>query len=764
VSKRPSSRSSRIARLLPSALGHHQNGHLREAEGLYHEILQIEPEHADALHFSGLIAHQRGESKKAIVLMTRAIEKEPGRATYFLNLGQVFEAAEAFDQAIANYRQAVSLDPASEVAYQRLGDVLLKQGQLDQAAASYAQALTIQPDSPETINSLGSLLYEAGRLAQSVVCYQKAIVLNPGYAEAHNNLGVALKHLGQFDEALASCNRALQLKPTLAAAHSNLGGMLVARGDFQQAVESLRRAIQLQPGFADAYLNLGNGYKLQGLLSQAIANFEQAISFSANPAAAYNNLGETFRDQGELEKAAQSFQRALAAKSDFAPAHSNLLYLYAFTRYISPEAERLQAQAWEKSVLTDEQRAAARKRAPPGSGIFPVRDQSGRKLRLGIVSAELGSHAVAQFLLPLLRELDRSRFHLTLFATLIRSCSRSQEFRDLADSYISLTELSDSAAADRIRLEQIDVLMDTTGHTLGGRLGIFAHRAAPVQCTYIGYWGTTGLTEMDWFIGDSHYPRSMDAHFSEAIWRMPRLIQCYQGEHSLPESGWVPDQNGTIWLGSFNKLSKIREETLFLWAQVLHALPEAKLIFEDGRCDEEETRQRIRTTLSHHGVAEERVTFIPFAPGHERHMVLYDRLDIALDTIPFNSGTTAFDALWMGVPLVALEGNWSGGMMASSILKAFDRREWIAEDEAEYVSIVCTLARDVESRKSQRKSQRSRMHLSPLCDAKATARSMENALEGMYDQWIAGRQTKAIPAVGMAQIASSAPFVHQEIG
>jgi protein O-GlcNAc transferase len=669
----------------------------------------------------------------------QANKKERRRAAYLVNLGQQLQTSGKLEQATATYRQAALLDPGSDAAYRRLGDALLQQGHRDEAAASYSRSLSIKPDIPETINSLGTLLYESGRLEQAAVLYQKAIAMRTNYAEAHNNLGLALHHLGRLPEAVASYTRALHHKPCLVAAHSNLGGVLVAQGDLEQAIEALRRALNLQPDLAEAHLNLGNAYKSQGRLVQAAASYEQAIAHATNPAAAYNNLAETYKDQSKLEEALQGYQTALAAKPGNATAYSNLLYFYAFTRHISPEAERLQAEGWEKSVLTEDERAAARRRASPASGVFAVRSRQGRQLRLGIVSAELGSHAVAQFLQPWLAQLDRRRFHLSLFPTQRRSCSRAQEFRDLADNSLSLAELSDSAAADRIRAEQIDILMDTTGHTFGSRLGIFAHRAAPVQCTYLGYWSTTGLTEMDWFFAGPHFPVSMEPHFTERIWRLPRFSVCYQGEYSLPESAWAPDPSGTVWLGSFNRFGKIREETLALWAKVLHALPQAKLLFEDGATHEEETHERVLSTLSIHGITEERVTFIPFVTGHERHMTLYDRLDIALDTIPFNSGTTAFDVLWMGAPLVALEGNWLGGIMASSILKAFDRPEWVALNEADYVSIVCRLARDVEGRTQERKQQRARMILSPLCDAKDRATSIADAFEEMYDQWSQGK-------------------------
>ena len=744
MSKVTGSTRSPTSHPISLALSHHQNGRLREAEELYHQILRTEPEHADALHYLGLIAHQQGCRETAVELMTRAIEKEPRRAVYFVHLGQLWEASGELDQAIANYRKAASLDPGLEAAFHKLGDALLKRGQLAEAAASYGRALSIQPESPETINALGSVLHEAGRLEQSIVCYRKAIALKADFAEAYNNLGIAFRSLGRFDEAIASWNSALFYKPALSAAHSNLGGMLLAQGEVSRAVESLCRAIELEPGLAEAHLNLGNAFRAQGLLKQATVAYERSIPLSANPAGAYNNLAEIFRDQGRLEHAVESYEKAILLKPDFAAARSNLLYLYAFTRNISPEAERAQAEAWEKSVLSDAERAAARKRAPPDAGVFRIRPRLGRQLRLGIVSAELGSHAVAQFLEPLLRELDRSRFHLTLFPTSTRSCSRAQKFKELADSYISVTGLSDAAAAHRIRSELIDVLMDTTAHTFGGRLGIFAHRAAPVQCTYIGYWSTTGLTEMDWFFADPHFARSVEAHFTERLWWLPRLFHCYQGETSLGDSAWIPDPQGTIRLGSLNRFNKMREETLGLWAKVLRRLPKAKLILEDGAIHDEETHRRILTILSGHGVAEERVDFIPFVAGHERHMALYNRLDIALDTIPFNGGTTTFDALWMGVPMVALEGTWVGGMLGSSVLKAFDRPEWVARNQDEYVSIVCSLAHDVAGRTRERKSQRSRMMLSPLCDAKEMARCMEDAMEGMYELWMTGEEAGPI--------------------
>jgi predicted O-linked N-acetylglucosamine transferase (SPINDLY family) len=218
----------------------------------------------------------------------------------------------------------------------------------------------------------------------------------------------------------------------------------------------------------------------------------------------------------------------------------------------------------------------------------------------------------------------------------------------------------------------------------------------------------------------------------------------YRSDTSLPNSSWAPDVNGTIWLGTFNNLAKVREETCRLWAKVMHALPESKLFLKDKKAGDGTVRQRIESELSRHGIGSERIEFAMAIPDWRSHMALYDRLDIALDTIPLNSGTTAFDALWMGAPVVALEGDWFGGRMASTVLKALGRPEWVAQNEDEYVTLVSALARDVAGRKSLRAAQRSLMASSPLCDANGLARALEEAFEGMFDRWLANCEARSL--------------------
>jgi protein O-GlcNAc transferase len=580
---------------------------------------------------------------------------------------------------------------------------------------------------------LSILLYMQGK--DPLLALQKSAQLLPGDTEAHSNLGNALNELGRFDEALVSCRRAVKLNPEFAEAHSNLGNALKGKGKITAAVDSYLRAVKLKPDFADAHINLGNILKELRQLDAAVASYRRALELKPDFAIAHNNLGLALHALGQPDTALASYRRALEIKPDYVEAYSNMLYMHAFTRDIPPEEECRLAADWEKIALNESERITARER----SFDHPPRD--GRKLKLGIVSAELGQHPVAEFLQPILEHLDRSRFHVTLYPTAVRTEPRAAKFRELADEYKSLTELSDIQAADLIRSDRIDILIDTTAHMRDSRLGIFARRAAPVQCHYIGYHGSTGLTEMDWYISDEVLlPATYDVHFRERIWRLPRLRLAYKGDTTLPESRWTPSRDGTIWLGSFNNLTKVRAEALGLWAKVMNAIPASKILLKDRLAEDPAVRERIRLELGRYGIEAERVEFAAQVADWRSHMVLYDRLDIALDAIPLNSETTAFDALWMAVPLVALEGNRVGGRMASTILKALGKPEWIAHSDDEYVAIVAALAKDVQRRKALRETQRALVSGSPLCDAGGLTRVLEEAFAAMFDRWIETRK------------------------
>jgi len=758
-----------VTDLLGTAREDQRAGRFQQAEAGYRRLLQVEPNHPEALRSLGRLAQQAGKGELALALVKKAAATNPADAICHEYAGNVLMEQGKVSQAVAFYLQAIALKPDHAEAHNNLGIALKALGKLDHAHACFQRAIAHKPDYAAAHNNLGLVFYEIGQLDQAAasynnaialqadysaayynlgvvhsarnnfdqaaVCFRKASSIDPNYTEALNNLGIALWKLGKLDEASACYNQAITQNPEYAEAYNNLALVLCGQGQPGTAFGYFAKAISLKPDYAEAYYNFGSALKSEGRLDEAIANLTRAIALRPDFVEAHNNLGIALQPLDKVHEAYACFQRALSLKPDFALAYNNLLFTHAFLHDTSMESQLAMADGWEKAMLSesDRQAAAARRYA-----FLPRTDG---KLKLGIVSAELGQHAVAEFLQPILEELDRRRLHITLFPTVLRSGPRAARLRQLADQWIPLAGIADAPAAAQIRAQQIDILIDTTGHTQACRLGIFAHRAAPVQCHYIGQCGTTGLTEMDWFIADHDLlPSSCDAYYRERIWRLPRLWLAYRGDTSLPESGWKPDEGGVIWLGSFNNLEKVRQDTCRLWAKVMNVLPESKLLLKDRMAMSDLVRQRILGQLAGHGIESGRVEFAGRTPDWTAHMAMYDRLDLALDPIPLNSGTTAFDALWMGVPLVSLEGDRMGGRMSGTILRALGKPEWVVRSEEQYVATVVALARDVEGRRALRARQRSLMAASPLCDAKGLARALEEAFAAMVGDWAKRRE------------------------
>jgi predicted O-linked N-acetylglucosamine transferase (SPINDLY family) len=652
------------AAALQAALGHHRAGRLPQAQAIYQQILQVEPNHPDALHYQGVIASAQGRQRDAAELIGRAIRVRPSRTMHF-NLGNALKALGSLDEAAGSYRAAIALKPDYAEAHVNLGNALRVLGNPCDAAEHYRSALALKPDLAEAHHSLGVTLRSQGDHGAAVACLRRALALKPDWAEAHNDMGGALKNLGQLDEAL----------------------------------KHYRIAVSLQPDFPDAH----------------------------------NNLGSLLRVLGDLNAAIACYRRALALKPDLAEAYSNLLFLYGYHATLDSAAYLALARGWERACVPEEERRAARGR------ILSRPALRGRRLKVGYLSGDYRQHSVSYFVEQLFAHHNRARVELFAYSNHGQRDAVTERLQALVEHWIPVSATPDTAVCDRIGADGIDVLVDLSGHTAHNRLGVFARRAAPVQAHYLGYFASTGLNEMDYWIGDATLiPPEADSHFSETVWRLPRVWVCYDGKADAPPTAWCPDPDGAVWVGSFNNLAKLTPATLALWAKVLRALPQGKLLLKTKELADPGNRRRILDEMAGHGVAPERVELLDAAttPGWAEHLARYDRLDIALDPVGgVGGGTTTCDALWMGAPVITLEGDRMASRMTASMLDAIGHPEWVARSEAEYVEKVVALARDVEKRKPFRESQRGKMAASPLCDARGLAESLENAYFEMFERW-----------------------------
>ncbi|MFA6013896.1 MAG: tetratricopeptide repeat protein [Gallionellaceae bacterium] len=712
-----------------TGLAHHQAGRIEQAYDAYQLALKHFPNHPDALHLLGMVAQQIGDLDLARELISLAIQHNPNVANFHSNLGNILHASGHYSDALISFENALKLEPKNALLHYNLAQALQSQGQLQAAADQYRQAILHAPKHVESLSNLGHTLQALGEVTQAIEYFSRAIFVAPQLAELHFNLANALKQNAQLDEAIASYQCALDSYPDYTHAHCNLGATLLAKSDYESAINCYRRALEINPELSDAHFNLGIALQAQDKLEEAVNSYRQALALNPNFAEAYCNLGNALRAQGKLVEAVACYEKALEIKPDYPNAFSNLLFLNGYHAHAAPDALLTQARQWELACVSPALRQQARHK------IFARTPLAGRRLKIGYVSGDLRKHATSYFIEQIFAQHDRSRVEIFAYSNHRLRDAVTQRLHDLVEHWQVIAGMDDAAVCEQIAADEIDVLVDLSGHSSNNRMGVFARRAAPVQATYL-YFTTTGLTEMDYWIGDEVLtPPEMDDQFSEQVWRLPRTWLAYKTLADAPETRWQPANDGTIWLGCFNNLGKITPQTVQLWAQLMTALPHAKLLLKNKELSDDGNCRRMLFEFAEQGILAERIELQPGSAWVD-YMAQHDRLDIALDPVGgHGGGTSTCDALWMGVPVIHLLGDHVGARFAGSIINAIGHPEWIAHSAAEYIAKTIALANNVELRKQLRSTQRNTMAASPLCDAAGLASALEDSYGVMLQRW-----------------------------
>ena len=463
-----------------------------------------------------MIALQTGKPAVAVECIQRAIQWDGERAIFHSNLGEAYRTLRRFPEAIACFRRALELNPDFAGVYYNLGNALKDHGQAGQAIDAYRQAIRRKPDYPEAHNNLGNALKDLGQIPEAIDCYQRALESNRDFVEAHNNLGNALKDQGRAIEAIGCFQRALELRPTHAEAQCNMGNVLEELGRPAEAIAWYRRAIELKPDFAEAHYNLGFAFQDQGQFSEAVRQYQRALELKPGYAEAQNNLGVAFKDQGQIIEALAAYRRALELEPGHATARSNLVFTL---QYKSGVTLRDLAEAHQEY---DRQHAA------PLRSHWPVHENDrnpDRRLRLGFLSPDFRCHPVAYFLIRAFENLDRRLCETVCYYDRRTQDEWTARFQAAAAEWHDVAGQSDSALAERIRADRIDILFDLAGHTAHNRLLVFARKPAPIQITWIGYEGTTGLAAMDYLLADDYMlAEKAEQYCREEVLRMPAVI------------------------------------------------------------------------------------------------------------------------------------------------------------------------------------------------------------------------------------------------
>jgi len=644
-------------------------------------------------------------------------------------LGAVLKQTGRDADALAPMQKAAALTPSDAEVHNNLGVLLQAQGELKAALVSVRRALKLKPGYANAHNSLGSILDDLGKFDAAQSSYRKALEINPDFADAHNNLGAILKNQGQFDAAAVSFRKAIAIKPDYAEAHNNLGVTLQGMGRTDEAEACYRRALAIKPDYAEAHTNLGNVLNDFGQLDDAVASHRRALEFRPDFAYAHNNLGVALQGLGKLGEAAASFRNAMEIEPDYINAHSNLLFIH---NYLSDQPA---------SMLLDEAKRFGKLAARQAHAYTNWRNtpERGRCLRVGFVSGDLRNHPVGYFAEGVLAALasDASgQLKIVAYHNYYCTDALTERIKANCHGWHSVVGLSDESLARRIRDDGIDILIDLSGHTVHNRLTMFAWKPAPVQVSWLGYFATTGIAAMDYFIADPWaLPDTEEINFTEKIWRLPESRLCFTPPDADVEVAPLPAlNNGYVTFGCFNNLTKINDAVVALWARVLSPVPNSRLFLKSKQLKEASVRQSIVARFAAHGINADRLIMEGYNPRAE-YLSAYQRVDIALDPFPFPGGTTSVESLWMGVPVLTLTGERLLSRQGVSLLMNVGLPEWIAADADDYVARAVLHAGDLQRLAILRNGLRQRILESPLFDAPRFAHHFEAALRGMWVQW-----------------------------
>ena len=597
-------------------------------------------------------------------------------------------------------------------------------GRPKEAEAFYRKVLARKPQHDRALFMLSGLLFEAGRFEEAILFLERLVAVAPHPAYL-TNLGETYRRHGQLDAAAAACRRALAADPELPEAHHNLGLTLMNAGAPDQARPHLERALALRPDSPAFHVSLAWMLLQLHQVASSTAHCRRAIALAPSLAAAHHHLGNALTEEGDRAGAIASYRRAVELDPTNHDAHSNLI-LVALTDPGHDDA-RLGAEARGWARLHAEP-LRAHQRPHPG----PSDRDPGRRLRVGYVSPDFrGHHPSRHFLMPLLRHHDRSLFDFYLYASVDRPDAVTDEYRAWAgDNFRDIRRMDDVSAAELVRRDRIDILVDLAVHGAGHRLRLFACRPAPIQMTWLGYAGTSGLDSIDYRLTDPFLdpPGTELGVYTERSLHLPETFWCYDAlEADLPVRPLPALAAGFMTFGCLGSPRKVHPGVLSLWARVLVAVPRSRLLL----VAEEHARDSIRQAFEAGGIESGRIEFTGRVRRRE-YLELYERVDIGLDTFPFAGGTTTLDGIWMGVPTITLSGGTTLHRAGVSIAMNLGLPELVAGSPAQYVTAAMDLAGDLERLSTLRAQLRTRLEASPLGDAARFARHLEAAYRTVW--------------------------------
>ncbi len=710
---------------LRTAIAFHQAGRLQSAAKIYGQILESEPDNFQALHCFGLVEASAGHLQRAKSLVGRALEIQPTDIQVLENYATILFQLQEYEDALQISRRGLQISPNSVSCLYAGAIALYKLRRLEESISQFDRLLAVAPNHIAAINERGSVLAEMRKYDAALTSFHKVLSLEPRYVGAHLNIGNVYGLLRRYDEAIAAYGDALTLQPDLADAWLGCGNVHVRRKRYDEALAAFDKALALKPDLAGAWLGRGNVFAELRRYSDALAAFDKAFMLKPDdPFAEGARLHAKMRlcDWSNFEAECAHLQASIRAGVPMSP----------FAVLAASASAQIQLQC--ASVFSSAEYPGA------GAPLWRGDRYNHRRIRLAYLSADFGEHPVSFLMAGVFERHDQERFETVAISYRPPDHSDlSDRVRDSFDQFTDVQERSDAEVANLIRDLEIDIAVDLMGHTSNSRTAILAHRPAPVQINYLGYPGTMGAEYIDYIVGDRWViPEEQRQFYSEKVICLPNTFQANDSARKISDpcpsrtAAGLPE-NAFVFC-AFNNSYKITPHVFDVWMRLLQQVPGSVLWLV---ADTPAVEGNLRREAEGRGVDAGRLIFASRI-AYADYLARYRLADLCLDTLPFNAGTTASDALWAGVPLVTCMGEAFSSRMAASLLQAIGMPEMITDSIAEYEALVAKLAGDPELMASTRMKLAHNRLNQPLFDTALFTRHLEGAYVATHERAQAG--------------------------
>jgi predicted O-linked N-acetylglucosamine transferase (SPINDLY family) len=662
--------------LLPAAIAAYQRGQYGEAKTLCRQIVHDQPDYFDALHLLGVLELNGPCVEDAEKFLRRAVEVQPGSAEAHSNLGLAYAKLKRFEEARACQEMAIALNPNFPTALTNLGNVLMRLRRYELAVEAHDRAIRLKPDYADAYNNRGMALWRLERVPEADESFDSALALQPRHLAALVGKAMVSKRLRHLDAALCALDAAFAINPHVPEALVHRGQIKLALGKLDEAEADFDAALAIDPSLESAWEGKANHSLQTNRIAQAVHACHKVLEKNPDSETAIGLLGSCHAAQGDLATALQLFDRALVLKPDFDDVMLRKIFRMDFLEDADFAAHQaVRREWWDRIGSKLPRRELQRSNHDPE-----------KRIVVGYVSSDFINHSAALTFMPMLRHHDHRQFEIIAYSCSTLHDVITDQCQALVDVWVDASRLSDDDLADRIQRDQVDVLVDLSGHSGGNRLAVFARKPAPVQVSACGSVTGTGLPTMDYLLADPVFiPESVRHLFAEQIHDLPCGITIDAMPDVQPSEPPLL-RNGFVTFGVFNRIDKISDGALSLWSTILQQIPGSRIVVKNASLDDSFLRDALIGRFVTHGIAAHRVTCLGATPRLQ-HLAEFANIDISLDPFPQNGGVSTWESLQMGVPVICKLGRSACSRAGGAIAKAVGLDHWVAEDNDGYLAI-----------------------------------------------------------------------------